>query len=401
MLSLVKKKLPASKLIIHLIIAILVIFNGCHFGDKETSVEKINEDGVEVVINHHDPYEIKDESNKLSLEKLFTIDTESESLLKLGLANIRKLDIDSAGNIFIFQSPQPDMPLVFTFDRQGHFENAFGKMGQGPEEIQYPDYLGLNNRDEVLIIDSAKRKLLFLSQDGDVLKETAFDLMYRPQRGISLLENGEYLVHHLPSDPSGEIDKIAVSIFDEKFHLKKTLTEYPFPGAGNKKMSVFLSQVPVIGLSQDAIYLGYGEENDIHVYDFNGTLERKIRRKYKPVPVPEKLIEELKENLAGRPVWDQLFIPEYMPPFQYFFTDSRGRLYAVTSEKSESEMNICDIYTPDGVLIERKALGYYDLSKFIYLNESLDIMAKDGRLYCMREKESGFEELIVYKMDWE
>jgi len=28
-------------------------------------------------------------------------------------------------------------------------------------------------------------------------------------------------------------------------------------------------------------------------------------------------------------------------------------------------------------------------------------MAKGDRLYCVREKESGFKELVVYKMEWE
>jgi hypothetical protein len=32
---------------------------------------------------------------------------------------------------------------------------------------------------------------------------------------------------------------------------------------------------------------------------------------------------------------------------------------------------------------------------------ALFAMARKGRLYCFREKESGFKEIAVYKMNWE
>jgi hypothetical protein len=121
--------------------------------------------------------------------------------------------------------------------------------------------------------------------------------------------------------------------------------------------------------------------------------------------VPDELkqeIEGMKKKLKGSPLWDQIYIPSYMPLFQYFFTDDEGRLYVLTSEKDKNlGMNICDIYNPEGVFIGRKSMGYFDLLKFIYLTQPLDIIAKGGRLYCLREKESGFKELLAYKMNWE
>lgn len=385
-----------------LLLTVNVIFNGCRPEAKENTVEKVMENGVEVVVNHLEPYEVSNAENELSLDQLFTIDMESESILKMGLTNIRAFDIDSDGNIFIFQSPETDAPLVFEFGAAGNFKNSFGKMGQGPEEIQYPHYLGLNHRDEIVMIEGAEKKLLFFTRKGELIRKKDLEFIYRPQRGFFLLSNGGFLVHHVPLSPSGTADRIAVSIFDSELRQIRTLAEYPFPGSGPEKMSVFLDQVPVIGLSESSIYLGYGEKNeDIHVYDLNGELKQKIRKEHKRIPVPDDLEERLTERLSGNPIRKHLFIPQYMPYFQYFFTDDDEHLYAVTSEKNEAGTNICDIYNPDGVFIEKKALGYFDLLMFIYMNEPLDIIAKHGRLYCMRIKESGFEELIVSEMLWE
>jgi len=57
------------------IILVLILFSSCR--PKQTQIEKITEDGVEVIINHHEPYEIKGEPNNVYLEKIFSINTEA------------------------------------------------------------------------------------------------------------------------------------------------------------------------------------------------------------------------------------------------------------------------------------------------------------------------------------
>lgn len=382
-------------------ICILILFLCFSCSQKQEKVKRITEDGVEVIINHLEPYQIKGEPNKLSLEHLFTMDMEDELILDLGLTDIRLFDVDSQGNIFVFQSPNEDEPIAFKFDSNGLFKMSFGQMGPGPNEIQYPRYLGLNSCDEILILDQAKNKIIFFNTNGDRLKEIPIDLIYRPQRGMTLLPNGGYLIHRLPLSPDGTVSLVHLDIFDSEFNKISTLDKYQM---NPDKMSVFLDNVPVVGVSKGSIYLGYGEKNkDISVYDLNGELKRKIRKEYKSVTVPAKLKQELEKQFERMPsLADKVYIPKYMPYFQYFFTDDEGRLYVVTSEiDEETGAHICDIYNSEGIFIERKAIGYFDLIKFIYVNEPLDIIAKNNRLYCMREKESGFEELLVYEMRWE
>lgn len=59
-----------------------------------------------------------------------------------------------------------------------------------------------------------------------------------------------------------------------------------------------------------------------------------------------------------------------------------------------------DIFNPDGLFIMRKSMPGY--GPWIYPGDSLNkAKAKNNRFYCIGEKESGFKELVVYKMTWE
>ena len=83
---------------------------------KQDEVEKIIENGVEVVVNHLEPYKIKNEPKTLSLEEEFTIDTESDDLALKGFTEISGFDVDSEGNIYFLNQfrvhyNQPDKQL--------------------------------------------------------------------------------------------------------------------------------------------------------------------------------------------------------------------------------------------------------------------------------------------------
>lgn len=383
----------------------LVLALSLSCAQNQAEVERTVEDGVEVVINHLEPYKIEGVPGELHLEEVLNMDIEREEISALGLADIQTFDVDSEGNIFIFQFPKKDGHLVFKFSKAGDFLMSFGVIGQGPGEIQTdtPWYMRITSRDEIPIVDRTAKKILFFSSQGDFLRDTPFDMYFLPRGGFLQLENGNYLIHRIPLGPRGEIQSVIISMFDSDLHKIKDLIEYEIPGTRAEKINVFL-EMPVVGISRSQIFVGYEKvSNDISVYDLNGELKRKIRKEYKPVPVPGALKQELRERWGGRrPSWDRLYVPTHMPLFQYMFTDDEGRLYVVTSEMDrELGTNICEIYTADGIFIGRKSMGYYDLAGFILLFQQLDIVAKGGRFYCMREKESGYKELMVYKMKWE
>jgi len=81
-------------------ISVFMMFVSC---GKQEKVDKIMEDGVEVVLNHIEPYKIKGESGNLLLANEFSIDTENEDMLKIGLTDMETFDIDQDGNIYVIR----------------------------------------------------------------------------------------------------------------------------------------------------------------------------------------------------------------------------------------------------------------------------------------------------------
>ena len=54
-----------------------------------------------------------------------------------------------------------------------------------------------------------------------------------------------------------------------------------------------------------------------------------------------------------------------------------------------------DIFNPEGVFVGRKSLK--DFSSHQGLNGKI----RNDHFYCIEEKESGFQQVVVYKMKWE
>ena len=82
-----------------LFLSMVVILASC--GLQQDKVEKIIEDGVEVVLNGIEPYKIKGMPSNLHLEKEYIIDFESNDLSGLGISDITGFDVDSDGNVYL------------------------------------------------------------------------------------------------------------------------------------------------------------------------------------------------------------------------------------------------------------------------------------------------------------
>ena len=110
-------------------------------GPKQDKVERIVEDGIEVVVNHLEPYQIKGEPSNLILEKVSSFDTEKDDIATTGLTDIYRFDVDSEGNIYFLVPPKGQGNVIYKFDRNGNFITSFGRRGQGPFEFEYPYYM--------------------------------------------------------------------------------------------------------------------------------------------------------------------------------------------------------------------------------------------------------------------
>jgi hypothetical protein len=369
----------------------------CYCVSKKDNVEKTVEDGVEVVLNHLEPYQVKGESGILRLEREFSIDTENEAVFKLGLTDIETFDVDAEGNIYIIQW-QSKENYVFKFDSAGNFIKSFMRFGQGPGEIEWGGTVLINPQGEVIAKDPSKRKFLVYDRDGNFLRETHLKEHY----SLLPLENGKYFIFWQENAP--ELVNIInhFGICNSEFEDIRELDTLEFPNLLNPssgKSCVNRNRM-ISGASHDRIYIGNSERGyEIHVYDLDGNLLRKIRKEYKPVFVSEEFKKAYFERFPeGDPWRDKFYFTERWLPFRDLFTDDEGRLFVLTCEDGLNPGEyMYDIFNSEGVFVGRTSFmnsGFLQRSGF-------PVRAKKNHLYCIGEKESGYKELVVYKMNWE
>lgn len=327
-------------------------------GSKQEKVEKKMEDGVEVILNHPEPYTMKGEPSILHVEEEFTIDTERDEIAELGVPDIGRFDIDSEGNIYFLQGREK---LVFKFNKEGHFVTSFGRRGQGPGEIMSPIYLNITEQDEIPIQDYSKLKLFIFNKNGIIINETSIGLQ---SRGYFIpLENENYLHYRDYFDPTTQHRYDILELHNSKFEMLKELDkcDYDPVVAFTQQRKIFTPRVFISQVLHGRIYVGHENRGyEILVYDLGGNLVKKIRKKYKSTEVPLEFKENWLANI-GR-FKDRLVFPDKMPPFHYFFLDDEGRIFVKTYEKGPNKDEyIHDIFNSNGIFITRKSLtGYGD-----------------------------------------
>ncbi len=372
--------------------SIVIQLIGC---EKQEQVEKYMEDGVEVIVNHLEPYKIKGEPNSLCLEEKFTIDTEKDAIAEIGLTEVYNFDVDSEGNIY-FIKWQSEGDLILKFNQNGKFVTSFGRMGEGPGEIARGYNLNVSTEDEIIISDPARR-INYFDRNGDFKRYVKLE----PNIDFTQdLENGNYLVQKLILHPDAEYAEWARCICDNKFVEIKELDRYKRAHyqIGVKQGCPFHNFVHFV--SGEKIYVGNTENGyEIRKYDLEGNLERRIKKEYRPVLVSEEKKKELEKDLGGPKRTKGIFFHKYYPPFQYFFIDDEGNLFVMTYEEGENPGEyMYDVFNSEGIFILRVSLRNF----FMYnLFNWQFATAKNKYLYCIREKDSGYTELVVYRMIWE
>ena len=378
---------------------------------ERDKVEEIMEDGVEVVINHLEPYKIKGEPSTLHLEEEFIIDLERDDLAEIGIADIGGFDVDSEGNIY-FWCYESSENFIFKFDANGNFVGSYGRKGQGPGELAGPFYLRINERDEILVSDRAQKKLVVMNNHGDFVEEVKIAPNHFM---VTLLDNNSLLVmKSIPKMDEGIVEMPIVICNSDLEDITMLHQGQRTPNLAEvKEADVFNISVNlyVWSISKGEIYIGNKENGyEFLIFDFNGGLKRKIRKEYTSVKVSRQIKQKLRDvalEQLGTKASKKLYFPDSMPPFLFFFTDDEGRLYVMTCEKGGGPRDfIFDIFNSDGLFIGRISLSnggnpFFSFPLTAIGGGPYNVRVKNNRLYCMRGKESGYQELVVYKMRWE
>jgi hypothetical protein len=384
-------------------------------GADQAGVERIMEDGVEVVINHLQPYKIKSEPASLILDEELIIDFESDDIATLGISDITGFNVDSSGNIYV-GSLRSTENFIFKFNEEGKYVGSFCHVGQGPGEVERLGSWRINESDEILIANRARDKLIVLDTFGNLIREIPLASNHII---ATVLKSGKILaMQFLPKPGEGLFYPIVISNID--LENPKTLRQ-------GQRLQNYVAAKELNGLelaldyaqwsiSKEYIYIGNKFNGyEFLVYDLNGTLVKKIRKDYNPVKVSQKLKDTVIKSFDTPSynqdnIKDKIFFPNNMPPFQYFFSDDVGRLYVMTYEKGEEEKDfIYDIFNSGGTFISRTVIDnsgnilgappFQELSN--PCGGPYDVRVKYNRLYYLRGKESGFQELVVCEMKWE
>jgi hypothetical protein len=383
------------------VLLVCLCLAGC--GGKRGAIDRVTENGVEVVLNHLEPYKSPGRPVSLTLQEIAAVDTESDAVAKAGVTDIYLFDVDSQGNMYVMVPPAHPGNFVFKLSPECTPVVSFGHQGQGPFELEYPSELHIDPKGRIWVLESPKRKYHIYDSSGKPLAEGSPEVGFED---FVQLDNGAFLVSRMEKgDLKGKYLSLVAGIASEDFRIRQEIdrfASYPNKLILDKVPEKYVSGIDYVFLaktSADRIFTGNSDRGyEIVVFDLEGKPLHKIRKEYKPVPVSDEFRKKtLKMYEEGIPEYAaKMYFPDNWHPFQSFFANEAGRLFVMTYElgKAPGEF-IFDIIDTDGAFIGRTSLNIVPPG----LGRILARIRGD-RLYAVQEKPSGFKRLAVYRMTW-
>ena len=319
-----------------------------------------------------------------SLEKILTIDTENDETAEMGLTDISHFDVDSEGKIFIFNRRGQEN-CIFILNSDGSLVSAFGKRGQGPGELQNPRILVISAQDETVVTDS--EKVVVFNNAGELIDEFRKDTDF--QHIIPLCKDRYLAIAvKLNQDLSQSFQVILCSSELEELKILESSKIASFQMADKVNIIPTLVHWETSG---QYIYTGNTDEYEIRVFDYEGEQIRKISKEHDPISLSAEDREEYEQRIENYPpdLKDKFFIPESFPPFRDIVASGDEMLFVRTYEKSNAESSLYDIFNPEGEFMGRTEF------------EGYQVKLKGENVYCLKQKDSGYIELVVYKKIWD
>jgi hypothetical protein len=372
--------------------AILIIFLAAcaPVGEKPT---RTIQNGVETVMNRMVPYKVKNEPGSFSLSEELVLDLEREDLAAKGLTQPRGFEVEPGGEMLVLSGSG-----IFVFDASGRFLRKFGRSGQGPGEYQSPGRLRVLDSGELSFYDGGGDKFLYFSAEGALLREVRNSskiAMFGPN-GALCLGGAGFLFEEMNFDPAKDAMEYHLTLTGMDFRKTARLAESiskENPLKANR-YNLFDGYIKY-AVSGGRIYAASqgAPQFEINVYDFQGQRLRFIQKEWRKVRIPQSYKDAIlgaSKGSLGTMLKDKGYFPDFYPAIKELYVDGRGRLLVETYESGPAkEETIVDVFSPDGTFIGEQPLAPAS-ARFI----------KGDRLYALLEKESGFQKLMVYKMNW-
>jgi hypothetical protein len=370
-------------------LCLLCFMSGC--GSPRAGIERIRENGVEVVLNPQAP----PHSVSITLTRVFSLSAGRDDLAAAGLTDFDMgFDVDSQGFIYTGCLKNAEGP-IFKFDPRGNLVLTFSHVGQGPGEIQGEATLGISAADEIVVTNAGSRKILFFSGEGKLFREQK--VKTETVSAIPLPGGGFVAWSRILDAESEFLAQHPVHLTGPELEVARELDrqQVPNPLRGGDFLGTF--HVFSWSVSPGRIYSAFQDRGyDIWVHDFEGRLLRKIRKDFAPVPVSADFKAGYLK-LFEAPLFDgfreKIYFSSSMPPLDSVFSDEEGRLFVLTYEVDPaSKANLFDVFDADGNLEGRMKV------KVFHDDRGCAVKARRGRLYALAENEMGDKEIVVYEM---
>ncbi len=349
-------------------------------------IEIKRENGVIVIYNPKNPVSLSGVPTRLILKEEFKIG-EKEGREEYMFSNII-FDVDPEGNIYVLDTQELNIKI---FNKKGKFLRRVSKGGQGPGEFSSARFIQITPQKEIMIHDLYARRLMFFSLNGKYLRQlrlTNFLVFLMPR----IDSKGNIIGNAISRDEKGI--KIKFIKFDslKNTHVILDKIEIPFSKYNGIFTPIFYWEIK----EKDKIIYGSPNKYELKILNSNGTLIKKIFKKYDPIKITEKDKKEIIKEIFGKdrvPPGEKISFPKYFPVFWSLSIDEKGRIFVGTYEKVKSKKGYYyfDVFDQKGRYIAKISLKIKPKQWFLWKNK---------RLYIVEETEEGFPLIKCYKAMW-
>jgi hypothetical protein len=363
--------------------SLLLIFNLI----SHAHAQKVkNVDGVQVVENPEKPAPPKDIPTRFKLVEDFKIgDSEAEEEM---IAQVTSFVVDDKGSIYALDWKSNNVKV---FDNNGTFVRTIGKQGQGPGEINFPSGILITEDKELLVEDAGNRRLAYFTLEGEFLRNVSV-ADKTSLTNLVMDSKGNFLARQFILE-EGDLF-FEIRMFDKDLKNLFTIEKIPFNfrDPQKDKMNPFNFVQIYLFDKEDRIYYGNPKEYEIQIFNSEGTLTKKIVKKFKAEKITEEDIEKIMDRIPdmGFGVKNILEFPKQFPAYEAFSMDEQGRLFVRSYNKGAGEDEVfLDIFDREGIYIAR------------FSTKASPRIWKNNKMYAIEETDEGFQVIKRYTVTWE
>jgi outer membrane protein assembly factor BamB len=313
-----------------------------------------------------------DKIEYLKLEKLYSIPFDDESGKNLYfISYFSNMDTDIDTNLYILD--EKNFNLV-VFNKKGQFIRTIGSKGQGPSEFESPDWLYIDNKDRIYVLERDKG-IKIIDRNGKYLN-------------FYVIQNNHYNItpFRIYNDCLYTLEIIIKGSTSVVLNMNKISIDFKtcntFASLDIKLKSGKLSipsPVNYVAWNIDSngnVYLAQESNNTYKIDVFNnaGKLLYSFGRKYKNIPFTDKYLEHMKKTYE-----DRINVLKYPGIINYFFIDE-DKVFVVVGECTGNLNNPLPKFKIMSTIDVFTTKGEY-LYSFKDLYFSFNSLLKNGRLY--------------------